>query len=150
MPSTGRQRYVIRATWGAATTVPASYTLHQLDAQGRTIASNDRAVDVIDMSDAGMMRVKLPAGIAAGALTLKFLDAAAANADSDADVLDFGYAQDVDGADIAVTGIQDSLGKSRRIHADLDSCFYVIPVFVDTNGDPIAPGAVTVEFLIKE
>ena len=57
---------------------------------------------------------------------------------------------DQDGNDIAVTGVQDSLGYSRSVDLALCSCLYVIPVFVDSGGDPVAPGAVAVEFLIKE
>ena len=136
------------ATWGAATTEPNSYTKRRLSREG--YALDPETVGAIDLSDAAMVRVKFPASIAAGAVTLKFKDAGAVNADSDDALLDFSYAQDENGNDIAVTGVQDSTGQSRAVNLALCSCLYVIPVFVDAGGDPVAPGAVAVEFFVKE
>jgi hypothetical protein len=148
MPNTGRQRYIITATWGAETTAPTSYTKRRLSREG--YAGEAESVGAVDLSDAAMVRCKLPATIAASAVTLKFKDAGAVNADSDDAMLDYSYAQDVDGAAIEMTGIQTSKGYSRQVHLDLCSCFYVIPVFVDSGGSPVAPGAVSVEFFVKE
>lgn len=148
MPNTGRQRYIVTATWGAATTEPESYTKRRLSTEGYAIDPQTAAV--LDLSDAAMLRVKFPAALDASALTLKFKDAGASNADSDANVLDYGFAEDDQGSDLAVTGVQDKLGKSASVNPEIATAFYVIPVFVDVNGDPVAPGAVSVEFHIKE
>lgn len=147
MPNTGRQRYIITATWGETGTTPVSYTKRRLTREG--YALDAESVAAVDLADAGMVRVKFPAAVP-GAASLAFNDAGAANADSDANVLDFARAQDRYGDDLVITGVADSLGKSRAVPLDLVSCLYVQPVFLDSGGDPIQPGKVSVEFHIKE
>jgi len=142
MPNTARQRWIVTATWDADDTEPSSYTFKQLDPVGRAL--NAEAVAAIDLSDAGMIVVVFPAAIDAAAITLKFKDAPTIDGTYGS------YAQDPAGDDIAVTGVQSSLGVSRSIDLSICSRFFIKPVFIDVGGDPVEPGAVTVTFMIKE
>jgi len=142
MPATGRQRWIVEATWGAATTVPSSYTFKQISPDGKAI--NAKAALAIDLSDVAMIGVIFPATIAAAAVSLKF---------TDAPTIDGTYVPSLDenGNDIVVSGVQSSKSKSRSINLALCSRFFVKPVFMAVDGStPAAPGAVTVTFLIKE
>lgn len=141
MPGTGRQRRIVKATWGATDLEPSSYTLETLSPEG--IARPAVAASAIDLSDVGMICVVFPATIAVGAITLQF---------KDAPTLDGTYvtAQDENGSDIAVTGVQSSTSKSRSIDLSLCSRFFVKPYFVDAGGSVITPAACTVTFLLKE
>lgn len=145
MPNTARQRWVIEATWNAASTEPDSYTLKRLAAEGHAV-NDGESVQALDLSDAALMAVIFPASIDAGAITLKFKDAAFANGT-------YVIAQDADGDDIAVTGVQDSKSRSRTINAEICTRLFAKPFFVDSGDSAITPGAaaaVTVTFVIKE
>lgn len=143
-----RQRTIIKATWAATGATPASYTRYRLSAEGYKI--EPQTLTCLDLSFMAMMRVKFPAALDAGVDALKFQDAGASNANTDADLLDFGYCQDDLGADIVVESVQTKLGKSASVNAEIATAFFAIPTFVDSGGDPAAPGVCSVEFYIKE
>ena len=142
MPNTGRQRWVVEATWGAATTEPETYTLKRLSTEGYALDDGD-SVPAIDLSDAALLAVIFPATIAAGAITLKFKDAPFSNGS-------YVIAQDGDGADFQVADVQSSKDRSRTVNAEICTRFFVKPFFVDSGDSPLAPGAITVSFLVKE
>lgn len=143
-----RQRYIIKATWAATGATPASYVKYRLSAEGYKI--DPQVLTCMDLSFVAMLRVKFPAALDAGVDALKFQDAGAANANTDADLLDFGSCQDDLGADIVIESVQTKLGKSSSVNAEIATAFFVIPTFVDSSGDPTAPGVCSVEFYIKE
>jgi hypothetical protein len=142
MPNTGRQRYVIEATWDATSTAPVSYVKKRLSRGGYAV--DTEAATLVDLSDATLMRVRFPAVIATEAITLAFLDVAFANG------TDFGDSLDDSGAAITITSVQSYKGKSVHVKAAIASAFFVKPVFLATGGAAVAPGAVTVQFLLKE
>lgn len=145
MPNTARQRWVVEATWDAASTTPDSYVFKRLALEGHAVDDGE-AAQAIDLSDAALMAVIFPASIDAGAVTLKFKDAPVVNGT-------YVISQDVDGTDIAVADVQSSKSRSRTINAEICTRFFVTPFFVDSGDSPITPGAaaaVTVTFVIKE
>lgn len=142
MPSTGRQRWVVEATWGAATTEPESYTVKRLTEEGYVIDTGVPAL-AIDLSDAALMAVIFPSTIDAAALTLKFKDAPFSNGT-------YVISKDEAGDDFQVEDVQASKSRSRTINAEICTRFFVKPFFVDAGDAAVAPGAVTVTFVIKE
>jgi hypothetical protein len=142
MSNTGRQRVVIEATWDATSTAPVSYTKKRLSVEGYAV--DEQAVSLIDLSDATLMRVRFPATIAVTAVTLAFLDVAFA------DDTDFGECLDDSGAAITIASVQSYKSKSVHVKAAIASAFFVKPVFLAAGGAPTAPGAITVQFLLKE
>jgi len=150
MPIGGRQRWIIEATWGASSTEPDSYTLKKLGAEGTVIDAAGEAVNAVDLSDAAMMAVRFPAALGGSADKLKFVSAAFSNGPF-TDKATAKFAQDKDGADIEVSGVQSSLDRDRDVDLSICSRFFVKPIFVQSDGTTLAaPGAVTVTFMIKE
>jgi hypothetical protein len=151
MPISGRQRWVVLATWGATGTAPESYTLYRLNRQGYVNPDDaGEAMSAVDISSGAIMRVKIDDAVAAGAVTLALYGAAVANADDDARFLDFTQELDRDQSDILIENVQTIKGQSVPVHLDIGASFYLVPVFLDAGESPIAPGAITVEFMIKE
>jgi hypothetical protein len=148
MPISGRQRWVVLAAWGATGTAPESYTKYRLSHEGYAI--DEESAQAVDISSGAIMRVKIDDAVAAGAVTLALYGAAVANADDDARFLDFTQELDRDQADIQVANVQTIKGQSVPVHLDIGASFYLVPVFLDSGDSPIAPGAITVEFMIKE
>jgi hypothetical protein len=151
MPATGRQRWIVLATWGATGTAPERYTLYRLNRQGYVNADDPgEALPAVDISSGAVMRVKIDDAVAAGAVTLALYGAAVANADTDDRFLAFTEELDRDQAEMRVANVQAIKGQSVPVNVDVDSCFYLVPVFLDAGEAPIAPGAIIVEFWIKE
>jgi hypothetical protein len=151
MPQFGRQRWIVVAQWGATGTAPESYTLYRLNRQGYVNPDDDgEDMPAVDISSGAILRVKIDAAVAAGAVTLSLTGAAVANADTDDRFLDFTQELDRYQADILVENVQTIKGQSVPVHLDIGASFYLVPVFLDAGEAPIAPGAITVEFMIKE
>ena len=151
MPTTGRQRWIVVATWAATGTAPTSYTLYRINRQGYVNADDTgEAMPAVDISSGAIMRVKIDDAVDAAALTLALLGAAVANADDDDRFLDFSQELDRDQAAILVENVQTIKGQSVPVALDIGASFYLVPEFRDVSDDPVAPGAITVEFMIKE